>query len=119
MEHDFDVISRNELKEKLDRGNDFQLVEVLPQDQYLEEHLPQAINIPGGELRDQAPEIVPDRGREIVVYCANPSCRASPRAARILTELGYTKVKDYAGGKEHWKEGGLPTESGRKAARTA
>ncbi|MFP3947744.1 MAG: rhodanese-like domain-containing protein [Gemmatimonadota bacterium] len=33
-----------------------------------------------------------------------------PRAAKLLAEMGYTNVKDYAGGKQHWKEGGLPVE---------
>ncbi len=115
----YDIISRNQLEEKLDRGDDFELVEVLPEEHYLESHLPGAINIPGDELREKAPQLLPDRDREIVVYCASPACQASPRAARILTEMGYENVKDYAGGKEHWKEGGLPVESGRGAARPA
>ena len=28
--------------------------------------------------------------------------------------MGYTKVKDYAGGKSDWIEAGLPTESEHK-----
>ena len=119
MSREFDLISRQELREKIDRDDDFHLVEVLPRDSFEEGHLPSAVNIPGEELRERAPAALPDRDAEIVVYCANPSCEASPRAARILTEMGYTNVMDYAGGKEHWKEGGLPLETGREAATTA
>jgi hypothetical protein len=35
----------------------------------------------------------------------------SDRAAALLTNLGYNHVFDYRGGKEHWKEGGLPVET--------
>ena len=119
MSFEFDLISRQELKEKLDRGEEFHLVEVLPEESFQEGHLPGAVNIPGDELRERAREAFPDKAAEIVVYCANPSCEASPRAARLLTEMGYSNVKDYAGGKEHWKEGGLPLETGREAAQPA
>lgn len=119
MSDQLDLISRSELKEKIDRGDDFDLVEVLPRESFLESHLPGAINIPGDELREQAPRKLPDTSREIVVYCANPSCKASPRAARLLEDLGYENVKDYAGGKEHWKEGGLPLEEGEPAGARA
>lgn len=108
----FDIISRSDLHDKIDRGDDFALVEVLSEDQFRSFHLPGAINIPGDQLRGTVPERIPDKDREIVVYCANPSCEASPRAAKLLSEMGYTNVKDYAGGKEHWKEGGLPVEEG-------
>jgi rhodanese-related sulfurtransferase len=32
-----------------------------------------------------------------------------------LAALGYTNVKDYAGGKQDWMDAGLPTESERQA----
>lgn len=45
-----------------------QLVEVLPRDEYDEEHLPQAINIPLKELnRETAMQL--DRSRPVIVYC--------------------------------------------------
>jgi len=31
--------------------------------------------------------------------------------------MGYENVRDYAGGKEDWKEAGLPTEGESRAAR--
>ena len=49
-------------------GGDVQLVEVLPAEEYHEEHLPGAINIPLKEL-DARTTAVLDRGNPIVVYC--------------------------------------------------
>jgi len=45
-----------------------QLVEVLPVDEYKEEHLPEAINIPLRELDTEAVASL-DRERPVVVYC--------------------------------------------------
>jgi hypothetical protein len=39
------TISRDELKEKIDRGDDFLLVETLPATGYHHNHLPEAINL--------------------------------------------------------------------------
>jgi len=109
---DIPSISRSELKEKIDRDDDFELIEVLPSEDFEEYHIPGAINIPGNELRDAVPNRISHREREIVVYCADSSCEASPRAARLLLDMGYTNVRDYEGGKEDWRDGGLPVESG-------
>lgn len=54
------------LKRLLDA--DAQLVEVLPQDEYAEEHLPGAINIPLKALDATTAEPL-DRSRPVVVYC--------------------------------------------------
>lgn len=45
-----------------------QLVEVLPREEYGEEHLPGAVNIPLKEL-DGATAAALDRARSVVVYC--------------------------------------------------
>ena len=59
-------IEIDKLRELLDRGA--QLVEVLPQDEYDEEHLPAAINIPLKTL-DARSAAVLDKGNPVVVYC--------------------------------------------------
>jgi rhodanese-related sulfurtransferase len=67
------LISREELKVKLDRGDDFVLVEALPPSRYREGHLPTAINLPSIQVTELAPKRLPDRTAEIVVYCAGPT----------------------------------------------
>jgi rhodanese-related sulfurtransferase len=66
-----DTISRDELKEKMDRGEDFYLVEVLDEPYYRHSHLPGAINLPPGSVRE-AQRLLPDKKAEIVVYCMDP-----------------------------------------------
>ena len=64
-------ISREELKEKVDRGDEFFLVEALEERFYRHSHLPGAINLPPKAL-DRAEELLPDKEGEIVVYCSSP-----------------------------------------------
>ncbi len=64
-------ISREELKEKMDRGDEFFLVDTLEEPYYRHSHLPGAINIPLDEI-GRAPEAIPDKGAEVVVYCMDP-----------------------------------------------
>ena len=56
----------DQLRELLDRGA--QLVEVLPQEEYDEEHLPGAINIPLKTLYAETTAIL-DKRNPVVVYC--------------------------------------------------
>jgi rhodanese-related sulfurtransferase len=59
-------IGRREVQRLLDEGA--QLVEVLPREEFEEEHLPGAISIPLRRIDDQAPELL-DRTRPTIVYC--------------------------------------------------
>ncbi len=105
-------ISREELKAKLDGGEDMVLVEALPARYYEEAHLPGAINVPHTQVDELAPEMLPDKSAQVVVYCSNRACQNSPQAARRLDALGYENVYDYEEGKQDWIEAGLPTENG-------
>jgi rhodanese-related sulfurtransferase len=67
------TISRDDLKGKIDRGDEFILVETLPEVAYQHEHLPGAINLPPDRVRELAPQLLPDKGAEIIVYCASPT----------------------------------------------
>ena len=60
-------IDRKELQRLL-AEEQAQLVEVLPADEFGEEHLPGAVNIPLKELAERAPREL-DPGRPVVVYC--------------------------------------------------
>ena len=105
------AISRDELVDRLRTHEDLTLVEVLGEEAYNTFHLPRAINVPLGDGFDERiQEAVPDKSATVVVYCKNTECRASPKAARRMDELGYRDVLDYEAGKEDWKAAGLPTE---------
>jgi rhodanese-related sulfurtransferase len=108
-------ITRDELKEKMDRGDDFVLIDALSHQHYESSHLPGAINLPY-ELVDKAGAMIPDRKTEIVVYCMSLDCATSKEAARELMEMGYENVLHYAGGKQDWLQAGLTIE-GRHGTR--
>jgi len=59
-------IDRTELQRLVERGA--QLVEVLPKEEYEEEHLPGAINITLRKLDEEARERL-DPQRPVIVYC--------------------------------------------------
>ena len=67
------TISRDELKRKIDQKDDFLLVETLPAVAYDHVHLPGAINLPPDKVSTLAPQLLPDKNAEIVVYCASPT----------------------------------------------
>jgi len=60
-------VARAELQRLVDGGA--QLVEVLPADEYAEEHLPGALHLPLKSLTRQAADRMLDRSRAVVVYC--------------------------------------------------
>lgn len=106
------VISRQELKEKMQRAESFILVDVLSHESFENFHLPGALNVPlTGNFEECIQRAVPDKNQEVVVYCKNLECTASPEAAKKMDQLGYRQVYDYEGGKEDWKAAGLPISS--------
>jgi rhodanese-related sulfurtransferase len=106
-------IDRDALRAKIEGGDQFVLVDALPPLAYAGAHLPGAVNIPPERVDDLAARRIPDPGVEVVVYCAGPTCVSSVEVAERLVALGYTNVRHYSGGKEDWREAGLPLEGGR------
>ncbi len=100
------TISREELKAKLDRGDDFKLIQALNRWAYEAKHIP-------GSLHFDTPEelfaaVHPDD--EVVVFCSAVDCLSSVAMYRDLLARGYTNVRRYAGGLLDWEDAGLPLE---------
>lgn len=72
-EFDVETITRDELKAKIERKDDFVLVETLPEMYYRHTHLPGAINLPPDKVRELSPALLPNKDADIVVYCAKPT----------------------------------------------
>ncbi|HSK82659.1 MAG TPA: rhodanese-like domain-containing protein [Rubrobacter sp.] len=100
------LIGREELKEKLDEGNEFRLVMVLGEWAYRAKHIPGSLHFDTIEEGLSAL----NAEDEIVVYCSNPRCVASVAAYTMLAENGYRNVRRYAGGLEDWEAAGYPLE---------
>ena len=64
------TIDREELKEKIERGDDFVLLEVLSEQSYARGHLPGAVRFPG---RTAIPDLLPDKSTEVIAYCSSPT----------------------------------------------
>ena len=105
-------ISRDELRAKIESGEEFVLVDALAPMSYARSHLPGAINLPLEWVDERAPRRVPDLDTEIVVYCIDVKCTSSVFVGERLRSLGYTNVRHYADGKDDWTSAGLPLEGG-------
>ena len=68
MEH---TISTEDLKAKLDQKDRITVVETLAPERYREAHIPGALNIPPQQIKELAPQLLPNRDAEIVTYCTN------------------------------------------------
>ncbi|MFL6481870.1 MAG: rhodanese-like domain-containing protein [Nitrososphaera sp.] len=49
-----------------------------------------------------------DPNDDIVIYCSNPTCIASISGYQHLTDMGYSKVRHYAGGITDLEQAGYP-----------
>jgi rhodanese-related sulfurtransferase len=101
-------IKTEELQKKL-KNNEVILIEVLEKEEYNKGHIKGAVNIPLKRISTDAREKY-DKYDEIVVYCSDKNCEASPTAANKLKDSGFTNVYDYDGGKKAWKKAGLPMD---------
>jgi rhodanese-related sulfurtransferase len=101
-----DLISTQELKEKLDRGDDFKLVMALGEWEYNAKHIPGSLRV---STVEEALEAL-DPKDEIVLYDSGPRCPASRMACRVLKHHGYQRLRRYAGGLEEWEKAGYALE---------
>ncbi|MCK5313828.1 MAG: rhodanese-like domain-containing protein [Anaerolineales bacterium] len=101
-----ELISRDELKVKLERGEDFKLVMVLGEWAYQAAHIPGSLHF--NSIEEGLKALSKDD--EIVVYCSDPNCIASIAAYNHLVNNGYENVRRYAGGLSDWGAAGYPLE---------
>ena len=106
-------IDRGSLRAKVERGDEFVLVDALSPMSFALSHLPGAINLTPDWVDGRARRKIPDFDTEIVVYCESSDCDSSVIVANRLLELGYRNVRHYLEGKRDWTEAGLPLEGGR------
>ncbi len=101
---EIDEVSTPDVHARLDDGDAPLFLDVRETEEWQEGHLPGAVHVPRGNLESRIEALVPDKGREIVVYCAGGS--RSAFAAKSLQELGYENVVSMAGGFSDWKRNG-------------
>ena len=94
------TMTYQELQNKLNVKENFVLLDVRTQEEFDAGHIPTAILLPYDEINLKAATVLPDKEKEIVVYCR--SGRRSAIAKKALVELGYKDVKDF-GGISRWQ----------------
>ncbi len=67
-------------------------IDVRVPEQYQQEHVQGAINIPLKEVKERIATAVPDKNDTVKVYCN--AGRQSGQAKEILSEMGYTHVEN-------------------------
>jgi rhodanese-related sulfurtransferase len=108
------TISRDDLRRKIERGDEFVLIDALAPMSFARSHLPGAINLPPDWVDERGPRRIPDRNAEIVVYCAGSDCDSSLIVGERLLELGYRNVRHFPEGKKGWQDAGFPLEGGSR-----
>lgn len=103
---DVRTIDREQLRQKIERGDEFRLVMALNEWAFRAKH------IPGSEHFNSSDELFstlkPDD--EVVVYCTSPECHSSIALYMALIEAGFTNVRRYSGGLSDWEAASLPLE---------
>lgn len=97
-----------EVKEKLDAGEKFTLVDVREDNEWARGRLPGAVHLSKGIIERDIETAIPDKSATLVLYCGGGF--RSALAADNLQKMGYTDVISMDGGWRAWTEAGFPTD---------
>jgi len=106
----------DELKTRLDRGDDVLVVDVRTTREFTGRtgHIPGALNLPLDQLpmrlQQSGPELASYAGTPVYVVCQTASRAA--HAARALKKAGFQDLKVVSGGMQSWRGHGHPTRTG-------
>jgi rhodanese-related sulfurtransferase len=92
------------VKAKLDRGENFVLLDVREESEFAASHLPAAIHLGKGIIERDIEARVPDLNTPMILYCGGGF--RSALAADNLQKMGYTDVISMDGGIREWREKG-------------
>lgn len=67
------TITREQLKQKMDRGDRFVLVDVLSPESFASGRLPGAVNLPYDKVATMASQVITNKHDDVIVYCSKPS----------------------------------------------
>lgn len=104
-----DVLTKEQVKDKIDRGEDIYIIDARDEDVYTggNNQIQGAIHLTENiarEVYDQLP-----KEREYMVYSTHGEDEISLKLANFLREKGYTAYV-IKGGYEEWRDSGLPIE---------
>ena len=91
----FRQISMDEAVKMMKDEKNYIILDVRRPDEYVEGHIPGAINVPNEEIGTSKIAELPDKSQLILVYCR--SGRRSKEASEKLVKLGYTNIVEFGG----------------------
>jgi rhodanese-related sulfurtransferase len=95
-----------DVKPRLDRGENFVLVDVREESEWAAGHLPRAMHLGKGIIERDIEQAIPDPNAEVIVYCGGGF--RSALTAESLMKMGYRNVISMDGGFRAWREAGYP-----------
>lgn len=112
MEHTYDVfgqgygeqkstdgtyhqIGMKEAQEMMEKEKNYILLDVRTEEEFVQGHIPGAINIPNEQISTQKLQELPDEDQLIMVYCR--SGVRSKQAAQKLAWAGYHNITEFGG----------------------
>lgn len=101
------AMSHEELLAQAARG-DVVVIDVRPQTEYSQAHLPYAISLPLAELRQRITELPVDK--PVVAYCRGPFCLWGKEAVNLLREQGFQATR-LQNGVSEWRAQGQKIET--------
>lgn len=96
----------DEVKERLESGEKFVLVDVREESEFAKDHLPGAIHLGKGVIERDIETRLPDLNTPMVLYCGGGF--RSALAADNLQKMGYKNVVSMDGGVRGWREKHYP-----------
>lgn len=110
------TITRDQLKNMIDRHDDMLVINVLDKEYYDKAHIPGSLNVPleSNDFIQQVDKLADSRRDiRVITYCASYQCSASTDAAKRLDEAGFKAVFDFKGGIQDWQQADYPVEVGQ------
>ena len=101
-------ITVDDVKPRIDRGEQFNLLDVREESEFAAGHLPGAVHMGRGVIERDIEKRFPDTDAELVLYCGGGY--RSALTAESLQKMGYTNVKSMDGGFRGWTEKGYEVE---------
>jgi rhodanese-related sulfurtransferase len=101
-------VNRDDLLKRVVEGG-VTVLDVRPVDEYRTGHIPGALSVPLGHLKEILSKLPKDQ--EVVAYCRGPYCVLAVQAVEMLREQGFEAIR-LEEGIQDWRAMGLPVETG-------
>jgi len=110
----FPIIDHTQLKSWITGKSKAVLIDSRTREEYVQAHIPGAINIPAGQLEAHTTALPKNKNIPLIFYCRGLGCTLSKMAANEAVSLGFTYLMIYQAGMPDWLLQGNPVQKGEK-----